>query len=131
MKSETKKLLINAVIALGVGLVLAFLVMLIGDIFNGEEVTRKICDGFFTSGTVMLCIALLMLLGKKGEYDSLSYIGYTINPFKKTRYRNYDCYKEAKEKKREEKPPSSNIHMFIAGGVLIVIAVIFLIIYKT
>lgn len=129
MNTDKKRLIINSLIAFGIGLVIAFLIMWFRGILDGEDTVRIICDGFTVSGLFILGIAVLMTIGQKGEYDALGYLGYVITPIKKVKYINYANYKEAKTKKREENPKSAPTHMFIAGGAIIFLAVIFLILY--
>lgn len=128
MTSGKIKVLIDFAINFIVGLVLAFFVMLIQDIFNGEEIIEKLCNGFFVSSVVMLCVAALRVLGRDGQYDSLSYIGRFLNPFKRGGYKKYSNYKEEKTKKREEATPKRIYGMLMAGSLLLVISIIFYII---
>lgn len=128
MSSEKKTFIRRLVITFTAGLLIAAVIMFFENISNGEEVIRKLADGFTVAAVVLLGIGGLSALGRRGEYDSIGYLGYSINPFKKN-YRSYTEYREEKAKQRETKPPSASKSMLIAGGALLVIAVIFLIIY--
>ncbi len=127
MKSNLKRYLIS----IGVGLAIAFAVMLIRDIFAETDLNRILVilnDAFFISGMCLVCVGGLVFASNKGMFYMLSYgISMVFGARKKDvsdrKYKDFYEYKKVKDD--EEKAKTG--HIFLVGLALIAISAILLI----
>ena len=114
------------------GAVLAFIVLLIKDVFHLSQtvdVMKALCDGFFVSGVVLVCVGGLVFVSNGGVFDMLAYgIRTFFESFKKNvtdrKYRTYYDYKESKKDRK-----TSFSFLVIVGVVFIAVSMIFLVFY--
>ncbi len=95
------------VISVGVGLALAFVVMLLRDIFSqtdSREILVILNDAFFISGMCLVCVGGLVFVSNNGMFYMLSYgvsLIFSVRKWSKgKKYKDYYEYKTAKEKKQ-------------------------------
>lgn len=114
------------------GAVLAFIVLLIKDVFHlsqAVDVMKALCDGFFVSGVLIACFGGLVFASNGGVFDMITYgVKNLFWLFKKNpadrKYKDFYEYREAmKEKKR------SYGYMVIVGLAYIAVSLIFLALY--
>lgn len=114
------------------GAVLAFIVLLIKDVFHlsqAVDVMKAMCDGFFVSGVLIACFGGLVFASNGGVFDMITYgVKNLFWLFKKNpadrKYKDFYEYREAmKEKKR------SYGYMVIVGLAYIAVSLIFLALY--
>lgn len=114
------------------GAVLAFIVLLIKDVFHLSQtvdVMKALCDGFFVSGVLIACFGGLVFASNGGVFDMITYgVKNLFWLFKKNpadrKYKDFYEYREAmKEKKR------SYGYMVIVGLAYIAVSLIFLALY--
>ena len=114
------------------GAVLAFIVLLIKDVFHLSQtvdVMKALCDGFFVSGVLIACFGGLVFASNGGVFDMITYgVKNLFWLFKKNpadrKYKDFYEYREAmKEKKR------SYGYMVIVGLAYITVSLIFLALY--
>ncbi len=120
------------VITFAVGLVIAFLVLIVKDIFNLSnkiDIIIALCDSAFVSGVLIMSFGLLCLADKGGTFDMLAYgirrfFGIFRRDVTKVKYRTFYEYRKAMQER--------NIHfgyLLIIGGIYLVTFLVFLIIY--
>ena len=120
------------VITFAVGLVIAFLVLIVKDIFNLSnkiDIIIAFCDSAFVSGVLIMSFGLLCLADKGGTFDMLAYgirrfFGIFRRDVTKVKYRTFYEYRKAMQER--------NIHfgyLLIIGGIYLVTSLVFLIIY--
>ena len=114
------------------GAVLAFIVLLIKDVFHLSQtvdVMKALCDGFFVSGVLIACFGGLVFASNGGVFDMITYgVKNLFWLFKKNpadrKYKDFYEYREAmKEKKR------SYGYMVIVGLAYIAVSLMFLALY--
>lgn len=114
------------------GAVLAFIVLLLKDVFHLSQtvdVMKALCDGFFVSGVLIACFGGLVFASNGGVFDMITYgVKNLFWLFKKNpadrKYKDFYEYREAmKEKKR------SYGYMVIVGLAYIAVSLIFLALY--
>ncbi len=121
MSSNVKRYLI----ATGVGLAIAFLVMLLGDIFGQDrksEIFRILSDSFFTSGVLLTGVGVILVASNNGFFDMLSYGVITFFSARKKdvserKYKDYYEYKKVKSEKKR-----STAYLLLVGIAMLVIA---------
>lgn len=120
------------VITFAVGLVIAFLVLIVKDIFNLSnkiDIIIALCDSTFVSGVLIMSFGLLCLADKGGTFDMLAYgirrfFGIFRRDVTKVKYRTFYEYRKAMQER--------DIHfgyLLIIGGIYLVTSLVFLIIY--
>ncbi len=126
MKPNAKRYLIS----IGVGLMLAFVIMVSMGIFTETQMNRVLIilsDAFFVSGMCLTCVGALVFATNEGVFRMLSY---SISLFfrirtqdgKKKKYKDYYEYKTAKEEKK-----GSFAYLLLVGIAFIGVACILLI----
>ena len=73
---EKMKTVYKYLITAAFGAVLAFIVLLIKDAFHLSQtvdVMKALCDGFFVSGVVLVCVGGLVFVSNGGVFDMLAY----------------------------------------------------------
>lgn len=119
-------------ITAAVGIVLAFIVLLIKDVFHLTQIVdvmKILCDGFFVSGILLACFGGLVFASNGGVFDMITYgVKHLFWLFKKNpadrKYKDFYEYRMAmKEKKR------SFGFMVVVGLAFIAISLIFLALY--
>ncbi|MGN1104469.1 MAG: DUF3899 domain-containing protein [Candidatus Coproplasma sp.] len=116
------------------GLLIAFLIAYFKGVFSQTEVTevmRILCDAAFVPGVIIGAVGLLVLVSAGGVFDMLAYgvrslfVVFLRNPAKR-KYKDYYEYRQAQKGKKR-----SFAYLTIVGGVFILIAVIFLVLFYT
>ena len=115
-----------------VGIAIFVLVICINKIWNVNEtyaIMQCLSDAFFVPGVLVGGVGLLVFASNGGVFDMLIYATIRFfDLFKKDprnkKYKDFYEYREAKKDRHR-----SNKAMLIVGGVFIVLAVIFLIVY--
>lgn len=129
---EKMKTVYKYLITAAFGAVLAFIVLLIKDVFHlsqAVDVMKALCDGFFVSGVLIACFGGLVFASNGGVFDMITYgVKNLFWLFKKNpadrKYKDFYEYREAmKEKKR------SYGYMVIVGLAYIAVSLIFLALY--
>lgn len=129
---EKMKTVYKYLITAAFGAVLAFIVLLIKDVFHLSQtvdVMKALCDGFFISGVLIACFGGLVFASNGGVFDMITYgVKNLFWLFKKNpadrKYKDFYEYREAmKEKKR------SYGYMVIVGLAYIAVSLIFLALY--
>ena len=98
-----------------------------------KEVTRFVCDGFFSAGLLFICFGGFVWTKKQGAYDGF---GYTVNLWKDQIFNNKrdwhakEKYADYKERVAEKNKKKSFSEFLLVGGVSTVIASILLIVYN-
>lgn len=97
---------------------------------SGDALMTDLCDAFFVPGVIMAMFGLLVFATNGGVFDMLSFgVIKLFDLFKKdltkVKYRTFYDYREAQREKRR-----SFLHFIIVGGVFVVAAVVFFIVYK-
>ena len=119
-------------ITLAVGLVFAFLICVLKDIFVQTE-TKKIIhilvDAFFAPGAIILCFGLLVVASNGGMFHIISYgMMSFVNLFRKKRtqmkYKTYYDYKKAMSEN-----PKPFLYMVIVGLFYVAVSMVFLILW--
>lgn len=133
MKKPTRKGLITVGINAGLGLLLAFAVVVRREIFRAQTV-RDVCadlsDGFFIAGLVLSSVGALSCIASTGFFDIFSFGGHTflshfvprMNTEENRRYYNF---KTARAEKR--KPPLRTT-LFV-GLAFVAVSIVFLAFY--
>lgn len=128
-----KKTILEYSISVGVCLILAFLICVIGGIFSYTEKFRiygLLCDGFFISGIFAFSVGILIFVHNNGIFDMLIYgMMRFISLFKKNpkqnKYETFYDYSVAKA----ERPKAEYAFLLIVGGAFILISLLFLFIW--
>lgn len=127
-----KRKYLKYIITLTVGLVIAFLICILKNIFqqdNINDVYHILVDAFFVSGIMILCYGLLVLAANGGTFTIITYgirrfFGMFRKDISKELHKDYAEYKLAR---LEDKKPI--IYLVLCGLILILISFIFLIPY--
>ncbi len=126
MKPNTRRYLIS----IGVGLFIAFVVMLTRDIFSETDVNRILVtlnDAFFISGMCLACVGGLVFVSNNGIFRMLGYgmtllFGKIRRNVRERKYKDYYEYKTAKEEEQH-----SYAYLLLVGLAFIAVALILLI----
>lgn len=125
----------------GAGLIIAFLIVwrwgAEDGIFASTSLThtyRLLCDGFFVPGVLMILIGGMIWVSRAGAFDGVKYVSryivYAIIPF--SRGKKTEKYADYKEKKKSEyKGKGSYAYMFVCGGIMVALSILFLILYTS
>ncbi len=120
-------------IALGVGAAIALAVVLLNR-SAGNGFLRLICDGCFVAGILVGGAGCLMLAANEGMFDIFGYgISFVLNLhwsgiFHMPEERRRERYADYKARKRSS--PSAPGGVLLAGGVYLLLAAVFLVIYS-
>ena len=121
-------------IALGVGAAIVLAVILLNR-SAGDGFLRLICDGCFVAGILVGGAGCLMLAGNEGMFDIFGYgISFVLNLhwsgiFHMPEERRRERYADYKARKRAS--PSAPGGILLAGGVYLLLAAVFLVVYLT
>ncbi len=129
MKPKLKRYLIS----ISVGLLCAFIIMMINDIFekdSASEVFRILSDSFFVSGVGMTGFGIILFSSSQGLFDMISYGLKTFfqvikNDHKGRKYKDFYEYKQARHSEKRE----SNAYLFIVGLSFIAVAAVCLTVF--
>lgn len=132
MSKALKSLLIKSGLALTLGLGVSVIYISSRGYADLElvEQYRTLCDGFTIPGLMMILVGLLFWLGNLGAFDAFGYLfRYVIRSFapgaiKIGRYLDYI-------EERREKRLKGYGFLFIAGGILMAVAIVFLVLFYT
>ena len=126
-KIKVRRLFVN----IGVLVTIVVLVMLAGGIIHisdRHEVFRLLSDGFFTGGFILLALDCLWWIAGDGTFDA---IGFTTKTFFSLKWSYFGDFKEKfYEYKERKKRTRFSKEMAIAGGIGIIVAVIYLVMYE-
>lgn len=117
------------IITIIVGLVIAFIVLLIRNVFTLKtkvEILHVLSDAFFISGFLLFGFGLLVFASNEGTFDMLVFgFAKLINVFKrdmtKSKYKTFYDYRVSKQEKKQ-----SFGFMVIVGLGLILVSLVFL-----
>lgn len=136
-KNKFRVFLIDCIIGLAIaGAVFGFIV-LVNDvqIKSFKRVASLLTDSCFITGMIFLSVGFIGFAAGEGTFDSLGFAVESIfvvrNWSLKRKFSERETfadYKDRKQEKRKGKKKSYNI--FIVGGIYILIAAIFLIVYN-
>lgn len=135
MSERTKRFLIRFIVALLVGAALALLFLLARKFFTGayegKDRIRYLADAFTIPGVTLLLSGLLVWCTRKGAFDGVTF---SVGLFFHTIFRpgtmtkqKYPDYVAEKQEKRKEKP--GHTYLYAAGGIYLVVAIVFLLFY--
>ena len=119
-------------IALAVGLLIAFIVLLVKSVFTQTEATavmRILSDAFFFSGVLLTAAGLLLFVSAGGAFDMIAY-GFRMlfvmlrRDLSKRKYKDYYEYRQARQGKKR-----SIAYLLFVGLFLLALAVLFLILF--
>ena len=135
MSDELKKKLLKYGITAGLGALMAFITMNNYGIFAATEwkaISKILADAFTIPGMLFILIGCLVWVSGDGFFDGISYaLSYTFKllvPGAEKKMPKYADYVELKRDKRE-KNKFSFAFLFIVGGIYLLIAIIFIILY--
>ncbi len=123
MKPSARRYLISA----GVGLLLAFAIMVSRGIFAETQVNRVLIilsDAFFVSGMCLTGVGALVFATNEGVFRMLSYsisLFFRVRSQKKKKYKDFYEYKTAKDEKK-----GSFAYLLVVGLAFIAVACILL-----
>lgn len=130
-------LIIDFIIGLAVAGAIFWLSVLINDtqIQTFGNVALLLSDSCFVTGMIFAGVRLIAFVAGEGIFDSLCFAVESIfvvrNWSFKRKFEDRETYSEYKERKKEErKDKKRSYNMFIVGGLYLVIAAIFLIVYN-
>lgn len=95
-----------------------------------------LCDAFFVAGAIFLCFGALAWASDKGAFDGL---GYSVSSMfnihkpagKGLNWKQKETYQEYIERKHSPEKQKTQPFLFIVGGIFLLVAVVFLIVYHT
>ncbi len=130
MKKSRATKLLKPVIGLAAGLVFAIMYLYFKNL-GGQplvEQYRILCDAFTLPGTFMIAIGLMILMGNLGALDALGFIfhflWHTFIPATGPGMHYYDYIMERREHR---------LHgygfLFVSGGILTAVGIVFLILF--
>lgn len=118
-------------ITFGIGITVAFLLMLYKDIFHAKtsvDVFHILCDAFFVPGVLIAGFGLLVLSSNGGTFDMLTYgVIRFFTFFKKdlkAKYKTFYDYRTA-----QQGSPRKFLYLVLTGLTFILISVIFMLLY--
>ena len=133
MSEARRKLLIRYGITIGVSALMVWSVISIrtselGSFSQLSTMLRYqvLCDAFTVPGMLLILSGLLMFVANEGAMDGLGYLGHYLKnmflPGSRNKTKKYFDYVEAKREKRVK----GFGFLFVVGGVLMLIALVFL-----
>ena len=130
---KRKIFLRNFFITLGIGAAVSVGFMFILGAFSQTETYqtyRAFHNSFFVSGVILICMGLLVISANAGTFTIL---GYGVSLWGKLLHKEISAesrsYYNYRERRLANKKPF--VHFLAAGGVLVLIAIVFLILCKT
>ena len=135
MSEKTKKFLIRFLVALTVGGALALLYLLAREFFagvyEGKDRFRYLADAFTIPGVTLLLSGVLVWCTRQGAFDGVTF---SVGLFFRTIFQpntltrqKYPDYVAEKREKRKEKPGYA--YLYCAGGLYLVVAIVFLLLF--
>ena len=131
MSDRCKKLLAKYSISACVGFAIVFFVLSNRGFFGADDTALRmlyLADAFTIPGVLFLMVGVMTWLSGKGLFDGLTYslgrLARTLVPLKNTTDEKYYDYKVRKNESRK----NDYAFLFIVGGVLFLVAVVFTII---
>lgn len=135
MSDELKKKLLKYGVTAGVGALMALITMNNYGLFAATEwkvISRILADAFTIPGMLFILVGCLVWVSGDGFFDGISYaLSYTVKllvPGTEKKMPQYADYIAMKAEKRE-KNQFSFAFLFIVGGIYLLIAIIFIILY--
>lgn len=130
MSKQLKSLLIKSgtALVLGLGIALAFYNSRNGEALDLVEQYRVLCDAFTIPGLMMILVGLLLWLSGLGALDAIGYLfRYVVQAFVPgvTKVAHYLDYVEEQREKRAK----GYGFLFVAGGILMVVAIVYLVLF--
>ena len=130
MSKQLKSLLIKSgtALVLGLGIALAFYNSRNGESLDLVEQYRVLCDAFTIPGLMMILVGLLLWLSGLGALDAIGYLfRYVVQAFVPgvTKVAHYLDYVEEQREKRAK----GYGFLFVAGGILMVVAIVYLVLF--
>lgn len=132
MKKVILTYTISIIVAIGIVLMVCGISGVLTTEMEQKEVVRYVCDGFFVSAILFICVGVLSWTSRDGVFDGIGYAFYIF----KQRYVNVkrsgkygESYSEYKERVREKKGKGSFGHLFIIGGVFAVVTSVLFLVY--
>lgn len=132
MKDSNNKIILQYVIATVVAIAFFFLVVGLRDLFNQtetKEIYRILADGFTYPGIFYICGGFLVFAANRGSFRG---IGYALKrfflmlvPFSKKKHETYADYLA------KDRTVKGYLFLFIIGGVFLLAAVVFIILFYT
>ncbi len=118
------------VISVSVGLLIACVVMLTGNIFSKtdtNQILTILCDAFFISGMFLTCVGGLVFVSNNGIFHIFGYgfslfFGKRKRDVRERKYKDFYEYKTAKEEKK-----ASYAYLLLVGLAFIAVSLILLI----
>ena len=133
MKKTILTYTISIIVAIGLVLMVCGINGVLTTQMEQKEVVRYVCDGFFVSAILFICIGTLSWTSRDGVFDGIGYAFYMF----KQRYLNVkkdgkfgETYSEYKERVREKKSKGSFVHFFIVGGAFVIVASVLFLVYS-
>lgn len=132
MKESNKVIILKYAIATVVAFAFFFLIVGLRDVFKQtelKEVYRILADGFTYPGIIYICSGFLLFAANQGSFRGIGYalkrFGLMLIPFSKKKHETYADY-IAKERNIK-----GYLFLFILGGVFLLEAFIFIILFYT
>ena len=130
---KSKKILWTYLITVGIGLLIALLVLIIRSTFTQTAamiIYQDLCDAFFIPGASFLCFGALVWASNGGAFDMLKYGAIRfVDRFRKDvvnrKYHTFFDYREAQKSKHK-----SFLYFLLVGLAFVVLAVVFYAVFK-
>ena len=114
-----------------VGLILAFAVAMLRDLFDAASATdaaKAICDGFFVAAVAIGGIGVLGFIRNQGAFDGMMFGVSKVFRVKWKRFGDYrESFADFQEKKSKKRSPMKEI--IFAGAILLGLSIITLAVY--
>ena len=131
MSKARKVLIFRTVLTAVVGLASAAYYILSRDIgaLTEAERYRVLCDGFSLPGLFLVLIGLLFAMSNLGALDSITYLlKYAVRMLLPGAFREMGHYLDYVEERREKRVKGYSF-LFIIGGSLLAISLVFLVLF--
>ncbi len=130
MKNKTS--LKTYLIASGIAIASVLFIVWLRGIFEVEttkDIYHILCDAFFVTGVVYICLSLLVFTSNEGAFDMLIYgMSSFIDLFRNVSKKKYPTFYDYRVAKSEKK--TNSWFLLVIGAVLLLIAVLMLYIYQ-
>lgn len=135
MSESKKRFLIRFSASFVIGGALALLSLVLrgffADVYEGKDLFRYLADAFTIPGLTLVLSGVLTWCTRQGTFDGMAF---SIGLFFRTIFqpstlakKSYPDYVAEKNEKRKEKPGYA--YLYLAGGVYLVFAVVFLLLF--
>lgn len=118
------------IIGIGIGAVMAFVIMLARGVFDAEDIAtvmKAVCDGFFGAGALLAGIAGLTYSSNEGTFDMLSFgVKQVVRVFTVSKLERQSFYDYRKHKMENPKPV---LFLLLVGLGYLVLSGFFLLLY--